>query len=210
MTQLNWNARGEREYATGVDRGVFFLLDWPGVAWRGLTKVTERRYSGKATPFYQDGVKVHNQAPAPNFRASIEAFDTPPGFDMAQGVRTNGKGLYFDSQPHAPFGFAYRTLLGSDISKPGDRYKLHLIYNAVATAGDVSRETLTNKPKAMKQSWDLECFTGGYQAAHHEFDTRRYPPGVIALLERYIYGSADSEPRLPTPAEVNTILGMRL
>jgi hypothetical protein len=65
MTELTWDKTGERRYETGVDRGVLFLPDetgdyTTGVAWNGLTTVTESPSGAESSPQYADNIKYLN------------------------------------------------------------------------------------------------------------------------------------------------------
>ena len=65
MVALMWDKTGERLYETGVDHGVLFQIDpageyVDGVAWNGLTAVTESPSGAEASPQYADNIKYLN------------------------------------------------------------------------------------------------------------------------------------------------------
>ena len=85
MAKIEWDKIGERLYETGVDHGVLYvrgeLGTYPtGVAWNGLTAVTESPSGAEATPLYADNIKYLNLFSAEEFGATIEAYTYPEEF----------------------------------------------------------------------------------------------------------------------------------
>ena len=79
MPVLVWDQVGEHFYETGVDHGVLYIPDTTGVyasgvAWNGLTTVTESPTGAEATPIYADNIKYLNLYSYEEFGATIEAF----------------------------------------------------------------------------------------------------------------------------------------
>ena len=62
MSKITWDKTGERTYETGVDRGVLYPIGengtYPkGVAWNGLSAVTESPSGAEANAIYADNIK---------------------------------------------------------------------------------------------------------------------------------------------------------
>ena len=85
MAKLIWDKTGERFYETGVKNGVLYTVDdkgayTKGVAWNGLTAVTESPSGAEASPLYADDIKYLNLVSAEEFGCSIEAYTYPEEF----------------------------------------------------------------------------------------------------------------------------------
>lgn len=206
MTKLTWGASGERRYETGLDRGVFYPLSGPGVAWNGLTSVSEKSTGGDVTTHYQDGVMFKNVASSEEFEASLTSYSSPPGFDACDGMSSIAKGLFVTQQPRKTFGFSYRTLVGNDLAGNDHGYKIHLVYNALAAPADRQRSTVGGSTQPLDLTWDISALppaANGYKpTAHFVIDSRTTSPLVLTFLEMILYGSDSGAPRLITPSEL--------
>lgn len=78
MSRIAWDEIGERFYETGVDHGVLYPQEegfYPkGVAWNGLTAVTQSPSGAEANPQFADNTKYLNLVSAEEFAATVEAF----------------------------------------------------------------------------------------------------------------------------------------
>jgi hypothetical protein len=180
-----------------------------GVAWNGLTAVDE---SGgeSATPYYVDG-RPFLYLPKPReFAAQVQAYTYPEEFEQIMGMEEAADGMYLDSQMQDSFGMSYRTLVGDAVGGAAANYKIHLIYNATAVFGSVSRATNGSEVNAVTFSWDINAVPvpveGFRPTAHITIDTRHMDPDLLSQIEDLIYGDGDSEPTLPDPQIILDIL----
>ena len=200
MTRLDWNAPGTRTYETGIDRGVLYV-DGMGHAWNGLLSVEESPSGGEATPYYYDGIKYANVASYEEFEASITALSAPKAFLDVEGTASVARGFYATQQPRKPFSFSYRTLIVSDTNEIGSCYKLHIVYNALAGPSSRENVTLSDTPEPMELSWEITATPprvyGHRPTSHFVIDSTEASPIILGELESIMYGTEESQPRLP-------------
>jgi hypothetical protein len=212
MTKLSWDNTGERLYETGVDHGVLYIPDANGVydngvAWNGLTTVTESPSGAEATALYADNMKYLNLISAEEFGATLEAYTCPDEFFQFDGVASPVDGVHVGQQSRRAFGLSYRTRIGNDVSGSDFGYKLHLIYNATAAPSEKAFATINDSPEAITLSWTLtttpiSAGTGLKPTAQLTIDSTKVDADALQELEDALYGTAGVDPRLPTPAEV--------
>lgn len=205
MPKLTWGANEARYYEVGIDRGVLYPRVGPGVAWNGLVSVSESIGGGEVRPTYLDGQKIRNRITSEEFGATITAFSSPREFDVCDGTAMLANGLYVTQQPRQKFGFAYRTLIGEGAKGHGRNYKIHLIYNAMASPSAPEYSTLGSSADPTSLTWEITTIpaSGGFKpSAHFVVDSRTAPLGLLQDLEDILYGSASATPRLPTPTEL--------
>lgn len=215
MTAITWDASGERLFETGLDHGVLYPLaangTYPdGVAWNGLVSASESPSGAEATALYADNMKYLNLMSAEEFGATIEAYTYPPEFAILDGSAEIAAGVMIGQQPRKPFGLCYRTLVGNDTEGQNHGYKLHLIYNALAQPSERSYQTVNDSPEAITFSWTIATTpvpVEGYKpTATLVVDSTKADPTKLAALESILYGSESTEPRLPLPGEVITLM----
>ena len=201
-----WDQIGERRYEVGVDRGMLYPNVGSGVPWNGLTEITESDSGGEPTPFYIDGVKYLNWPSNEDFSATMKAFTYPLEFEPHDGTADTGRGLSIGHQPRKPFGLSYRTRIGNDVDGVDHGYKIHLIYNAIASPSDRANKTLGGEISPVDFSWALSTtpvqLTGRKASAHLIIDSTRTDPYLLRELEEIIYGTVAANPRLPTGQEI--------
>jgi hypothetical protein len=211
MTELTWDKTGERRYETGVDRGVLFLPDetgdyTTGVAWNGLTTVTESPSGAESSPQYADNIKYLNLVSAEEFGATVEAFTYPDEFGQCDGSAEPEPGVYLGQQGRRVFGLCYRTVIGNDLDGTDHGYKLHLVYGALAAPSEKAYGTINDSPEAITFSWEITTtpvpVPGFKPTALLTIDSTKVDSAKLEALEAILYGTADDEPRLPLPAEV--------
>ena len=215
MAKLVWDETGKRLYETGVSKGVLYPQSsgtYPnGVAWNGLTAVTESPSGAEATPLYADNIKYLNLFSAEEFGATIEAYTYPDEFMACDGSAQIAKGAYIGQQNRKQFGMCYKTLLGNDVDANDHGYKLHIIYGAMASPSEKAYATVNDSPEAITFSWEVTTtpvnVTGYEPTASIVIDSTKCDPTKLADLEEILYGSAEEEPRLPLPNEIVTVLG---
>lgn len=213
MAKLMWDKIGERLYETGVKNGVLFVQSagaYPlGVAWNGLTAVTESPSGAESSPLYADDIKYINLMSAEEFGATIEAYTYPDSFAQCDGSEELSTGVVIGQQTRNTFGLAYRTTLGNDVSGEGYGYKLHLIYGATAAPSEKAYASINDSPEAITFSWELTttpvAVTGKKPTASLVIDSTKVDPAKLAALELILYGNTGVDPRLPLPDEVASI-----
>ena len=210
MAKLVWDKTGERYYETGVKQGVLYVQEngaYPkGVAWNGLTAVTESPSGAEATPLYADDIKYLELRSAEEFGATIEAYTYPKEFEACDGSEELADGVNIGQQARKSFGMCYRTVLGNDTENEAYGYKLHLIYGATASPSEKAYATVNDSPEAITFSWEVTTTpvaVEGYKpTACLTIDSTKVDETKLKALEDMLYGSASEEPTLPLPAEI--------
>lgn len=217
MTAIEWDAAGKRFYENGTDRGVLYPMTsngsyGNGVAWNGLTAVTESPEGAEPTDLYADNIKYATMRSAETFGCTIEAYTYPDEFSECDGSAQIAKGVFAGQQERKGFGFSYRTLIGNDTATSSDDgYKLHLVYGCTASPSEKSYATVNDSPDAITFSWEVKTtpvnVAGFKPTATLVIDSRYADPSKLAALEKILYGDTDTEPSLPLPATVITTMG---
>ena len=214
MSRLVWDQTGERLYETGVKYGVLYVQEgaaYPkGVAWNGLTAVTESPSGAEATPLYADDTKYLNLMSAEEFGATIEAYTYPDEFMACDGSASLSEGVYIGQQARKAFGLCYRTTIGNDVVNNDYGYKLHLIYGALASPSEKAYATINDSPEAITFSWEVNTtpvnVTGHKPTACLTIDSTKVAPEKLTALEDILYGKNEAEARLPLPDEIVQII----
>lgn len=216
MAKLVWDKSGERLYETGVKQGVLYVQDttgtYPtGVAWNGLTAVTETPSGAEATALYADDIKYVNLVSAEELGGTIEAYMYPDEFAECDGSVALTPGMYIGQQDRKTFGLCYRTTLGNDTDSNNHGYKLHIIYGALAAPSEKAYATINDSPEAITFSWEFKTtpvnVTGHKPTASIVIDSTKVDAEKLAALEKILYGDDTGDgPRLPLPDEVLSTL----
>lgn len=214
MSKLIWDNTGERLYETGVKQGVLYVYDAgkysTGVAWNGLTAVTESPSGAEATPLYADDIKYLNLMSAEEFGATIEAYTYPDAFKACNGEAELVAGVSIGQQTRKTFGMCYRTTIGNDTDGNDYGYKLHLIYGALAAPSEKAYASINDSPEAITFSWEVTTtpvsVTGFKPTAYVVIDSTKVAEGKMAILEAKLYGDEDTEATLLMPDEIATLL----
>lgn len=211
MATLVWDQVGERLYETGVDHGVLYIPDntgeyVDGVAWNGLTTVTESPSGAASNPQYADNIKYLNLISAEEFGATVEAFTYPEEFAQCDGTAMPEPGVAIGQQSRKIFGLCYRTRVGNDLDGTDHGYKLHLIYGAQAAPSQKAYATINDSPAATAFSWDVTTTpvqVEGYKpTAMLSIDSTKVDDAALGDLEDILFGSGGVDARLPLPDEV--------
>ena len=214
MSKLKWDQAGEKYYETGVNKGVLYPQKDgaynKGVAWNGLTAVTESPSGAEATPLYADNIKYLNLMSTEEYGATVEAYTYPAEFAACNGEAELVAGVSIGQQKRTPFGMSYQTKIGNDVdSELG--YKIHLIYGALAAPSEKAYATVNDSPEAITFSWELTTtpveVTGFKPTASITIDSTKVNAEKLAALEAVLYGTESEEARLPLPDEVKTLIG---
>lgn len=223
MSKLVWDKTGERLYETGVKQGVVYPQKsdgtYPkGVAWNGLTAVTESPSGAEATALYADDIKYLNLLSAEDFGATVEAYTYPDEFAECDGSAEIADGVKISQQKRKAFGLCYKTTLGNDVLGNDHGYKLHIIYGAMAAPSEKAYATINDSPEAITFSWELTTtpvsVTGFKPTAHLVIDSTKADAQKLAALEAILYGKDPTidggedgtDPRLPLPNEIATLM----
>lgn len=220
--KLVWDQTGERFYETGVDRGVLYpQVDglYPrGVAWNGLTGVTESPSGAEATAIYADNIKYLSLMSAEEFGATVEAYTYPDEFAECDGSASIATGVVIGQQARKTFGLCYRTILGNDVKSNDYGYKIHIIYGAMASPSEKGYATVNDSPEAITFSWEISTtpvsVAGFKPTACLTIDSTKADPTKLKALEDILYGKDPSgaelddgvEARLPLPDEIATLM----
>lgn len=168
MTKLVWDQIGEHFYETGVKNGVLYMFNgtdkgestgtnWDGIAWNGLTAVTESPSGAEATALYADDFKYLNLYSAEEFGATVEAYTYPDEFAKCDGSSFMGEnmGVSFGQQERTVFALSYKTTVGNDTMGNDLGYKIHIIYGCKASPSERAYSTINDSPEAITFSWEL-------------------------------------------------------
>lgn len=210
---LTWDAVGEHLYETGVDQVALYVMNGntygDGVAWNGVTAITESPSGAEANDIYADNIKYLSLRSAENFGATIEAYSSPDEFDQCDGMATPATGVTIRQQTRKPFGLAYRTLVGNDTQSNDHGYQIHLIYNATAAPSEKAYQTVNESPEAITLSWELSTTPIAIAdhpelkpTAHITIDSTKVDATKLKAFLAIIYGSDQANARLPLPKEV--------
>lgn len=215
---LVWDAVGSRYYENGVDHCALYLQNsegkYPnGVAWNGITTVTESPDGAEPTDLYADNLKYATLRSAETLGGTIEAYTYPDEFGACDGTATPEglTGVYIGQQKRAAFGLAYRTQIGNDTAtEDDDGYKLHLVYGATASPSEKSYESINDSPDAITFSWEYTTnpvgVTGMKATSTLVIESTKTDKKALAAIEKVLFGSAEAAARLPLPDEVISIM----
>ena len=215
MSKIVWDAIGEHTFETGVRNGVLYLKDAQGaystgVAWNGLTSVSESPEGAEATDLYADDIKYLTLMSAENFKATIEAYTYPDEFAECDGSATIADGVTIGQQSRKPFGLCYRTAIGNDTDGNEHGYKLHIVYGCQASPSEKQYSTINDSPEAITFSWEVNTtpvnVNGKKPTATLIIDSTKADKSKLTALEAILYGSESEEPRLPLPDEIATLM----
>lgn len=216
MSRLIWDNVGEKTYETGLDRGVLYSLNTAtnaydsGVAWNGLSKVSEKPSGAESSDIYADNIKYLNLLSAEKFGATIEAYTYPKEFEACDGTAQPVAGMIIGQQTRKTFGLSYRTLVGNDVAGTDFGYKIHCIYGAVASPSEKGYSSVNESPEAITFSWEVNTtpvpVEGFKPTAYVIIDSTKVSAEAVAAIEAILYGTEGEEPRLPLPNEIAAII----
>ena len=215
MPKLTWDNTGERIFETGVKQGVLYPIQsdgkyTKGVAWNGLTAVTESPSGAEATALYADDIKYLNLLSNEEFGATIEAYTYPDEFAECDGSAELATGVMIGQQKRKIFGLCYRTTIGNDVDGNDHGYKLHLVYGCLAAPSEKAYSSINDNPDAITFSWEVSTtpvnVAGFKPTSQITIDSTKADPAKLAALEAILYGSESTEAKLPLPDEVATTM----
>ena len=200
MTAVKWDQVGERRFQTGIDRGVLYLQDGRAVPWNGLTEIQEN-ISNEVKSYYLDGIKYLDKHVPGSYSAKLRAITYPDELDELMGYREFTPGVFLHDQRHKLFSLSYRTLVGNDLQGTDHGYKIHIVWNILATQSDYTYKSLSDGQGVDAFEWNLSAtpnlMFGIRPTAHISLDSRRMNAGDLTTLELMLYGSPMFNPQLP-------------
>lgn len=211
MAKLVWDQSGQRFYETGVKNGVLYVQDesgaYPaGVAWNGLTAITESPSGAEATPLYADDIKYLELFSAEEFGATIEAYTYPEEFEACDGSAEIASGVVIGQQARKAFGLCYKTVVGNDVKGNDLGYKIHLIYGCKAAPSEKAFQTINDSPEAITFSWEVTTtpvnVEGFKPTSTLVIDSIKVDAEKLAAIEAKLFGSESEEASLPLPDEI--------
>lgn len=212
--KLVWDQTGERFYETGVKNCALYVMNGTtygkGVAWNGITAITETPSGAEATPLYADDIKYLNLVSAEDFGATIEAYTYPDEFKACNGEAELATGVVIGQQNRLTFGLAYKTTVGNDVLSNGYGYKLHIVYGCLAAPSERAYATVNDSPEAITFSWEVSTtpvnVTGAKPTSIVIIDSTKCDADKLAVLEAKLFGSDSEEPTLVLPDEIKSIM----
>ncbi len=215
-TPLTWDNEGERYFETGVEKGVLYVYKngayQNGVAWNGLTNVSEKPSGAEATALYADNIKYLNLISNEEFGATIEAYTYPDEFAECDGSAEIATGVIIGQQKRLSFGLSYVTRVGNDTDGNEHGYKVHIIYGCKAAPTEKGYATINDSPEAITFSWEVTTtpidVTGYKPTACITIDsTKVNDDEKMTALKGMLYGTTTTPPTIPTIAQLLTIFG---
>ncbi len=214
MAKITWDNTGDRFFETGLDRGVLYVMTdgayGKGVAWNGLTSVSESPEGAELTELWADGIKYANMRSAEDMKATVEAYTYPEEFEACDGTASLVEGVTVGQQKRSTFALCYRTLVGNDVEGTEKGYKIHIIYGATVSPSQKQYQTVNDSPEAITFSWELSTtpvsVTGLKTTALVVIDSTKLTGDKLAKIEAKLYGDAENEPTVLMPDEIKTLL----
>lgn len=214
---LTWDDAGKRFYETGVRNCVLYLRNSSGVydngvAWNGISSISESPSGAEPTPIYADDIKYLTLMSNEEFAATVEAYMYPDEFAECDGSAelTESSGVYIGQQTRKTFGLCYKTVLGNDVDGNNKGYKLHIIYGCLAAPSEKSYTSINDSPEALTFSWEISTtpvsVTGHKPTATITIDSTKANATKLKALEEILYGKDTVAPRLPLPDEIKTLM----
>ena len=211
MAKLVWDQTGYREFESGVRNVVLYPMGASGyeqgVAWNGVTGISENPGGADVTDLFADDIKYASLRAAETFGCTIEAYTYPDEWNECDGSAEAATGVFVGQQTRKAFGLCYRTAIGDDAHPGMDKgYKLHLIYNSTASPSSRSYATINDNPDAITFSWESTstpvATTGRKAVSSIVIDSTKCDAAKLTALEDKLYGGTNSEAQLPSPDQV--------
>lgn len=210
MTALSFDAIGSRLFESGIDHCVLYPVTGTGVAWNGITAITENVNGGEQSSVWLDSQKYLDVIANEDFQATLEALSAPSEFGLSDGKLSLAPGLFATQQPRKLFSLSYRTVLGNDTDGINHGYKLHLVYNCTASPTERAHASQSDSSSPESFSWQIDSVppsASGYKpTAHFEINSTLISSGDLTTLTGYLYGTSGTAPYMPTQAAVIALL----
>lgn len=163
MSKLVWDQTSEHLYETGNDHAVVYPYNAEskaydsGVAWNGITGITESPSGADETALYADNIKYLSLRAAEEYGMTVTAYTYPDEFAKLDGSAfvEDLPGVRIYQQARKTFGMSYRTIIGNDTESNDHGYKLHLVYGLTASPSERGYSTVNDSPEAIEFSWEM-------------------------------------------------------
>lgn len=212
--KLTWDETGKRTYETGVNEVALFVMGdtgtyGTGVAWNGVTGITESPSGAETTALYADDIKYLELLSAEEYGFTITAYDSPEEFDACDGTAELADGVLVGQQARKKFALVYKTRIGNDVKGTDYGYKLHVVYGALASPAEKAHSTINDSPEAVELSWEATTtpvnVTGFKPTSFVTIDSTVVGDTKMKKLEDILYGGT-AAPKLLMPDEIKTTL----
>ena len=212
--KLVWNESGKKLFETGVSECALYVMNsgayGEGVAWEGVTKVSEAPSGAEPTKLYAGNTVYATLMSKEEYGATIETYMYPDEFKVCNGEAAVAKGVSIGQQERSMFGMVYKTLIGSDTDGNDHGYKLHIVYGCVVKPSSKDHETVNDSPSASTMSFEIATtpvnITGKKPTATLEIDSTTADKTCLEALEAKLFGTETEAPTLLTPDEIVTIM----
>ena len=213
MSRLVWDQTGQKYYQHGVDRGVIYPLTsagtYPlGYAFNGLREVQLNNDGGDPTKLYANNNVYGMSRGRVDKEGSATFYTYPDVLRECWGWREVAPGMILDQQTIKMFGMTYRIMIENDTGD--ENYELHFLYGVSMTPPDITAGTDEDDVEAQELDTDFTTVpvpvTGSRPVAHFLVDSRTIPAAKLAEIENIIYGTDDTNARLPLPDEIITLI----
>lgn len=218
MAALVWDKTGERRIETGVDHCALYVYDpstktyGKGVAWNGITAISEKPEGAEATDLYADNILYLSLLSAEKLKGTIEAYTYPDEFEACDGSAELAKGVKIGQQDRVAFGLVYRTKIGDDVAGQDRGYKLHVLYGCKASPSEKGYKTVNDSPEAISFSWEISTtpvnVAGAKPTSLLTISSLDVESTKLKTLEAKLFGAdaqgggQASEPKLLLPDEI--------
>lgn len=157
MGKLEWDKIGERRYETGVDHVVLYKNNGNSAyAWNGITGITENPSGAEPSILWANNKKYMTLMSVEQLGLTIEAYTYPNEFLGCIGKEELSPGVLISQQEHEHFGLSYRTLVGNDERGNDYAYKVHLVYNCLASPTEENHASTSDSPDISPFSWEID------------------------------------------------------
>lgn len=226
MSRITWDSTGEKLYEVGIDRVVLFVFNGSGgyekgVGWNGVTAINDSPSGGEPTKIYANNHTYLTLMSVEELGLTIEAYTYPDEFMVCDGSMEVGTstGVYIGQQSRKHFGIAYRSLIGNDEDGNNHGYKIHVIYDCLASPSEKQHSTVNDSPDISPFSWTVSTtpvemgVTDAQPSAAIEIDSTKVDSTALTSIENLLYGTNASgtaegtDPTLPTPAQLFALVG---
>lgn len=181
MTRLEWDTIPDRKIKYGVEKGVLYPKNSPGVVWNGLISVDESESDSDVVVGYFDGQAYYRERSSSSFSAKLTSFTHPTELYATE-----------------PFGLSYVT--GNE---------LHIVYNAMVSTKDHLYQSTNDNPDPSIFTWNLVTrpvkISGMKATAHIIIDLDRMYSEVSTELTSILYGTESTDARIPSIDELLVI-----
>lgn len=210
MPRLIWDAVGEKFYEMGTKMGVLYPMNNEGtyengVAWNGLTAVTESPSGAEETKLYADDIKYASLRSAEDYGFTIEAYTYPPEWEPCDGSAQVAAGVTIGQQKRKAFGFSWVTTVGNDVTDEAGQ-KIHVVWNSTASPSEKSYATINDNPDAITFSWECSSspvnVTDHRPTSHLEINCTKLKEKTVKAIKDKLWGGESTEATLPTPDEL--------